>query len=49
MLSKMDKSKHDKIIGYVERSVPDICRKARASYDEVHEVMKEYLTKQGVV
>lgn len=45
----MDKSKYDKIIGYVERSVPDICRKARASYDEVHEVMKEYLTKQGTI
>ena len=43
----MEKSKHDEIIGYVERSVIDICRKARASYDEVHEVMKEYLTKQG--
>lgn len=49
MLSKMYKSKHDEIIGYVERSVPDICRKARASYDEVHEVMKEYLTKQGTI
>lgn len=49
MLSKMDKSKHDEIIGYVERSVPDIYRKARASYDEVHEVMKEYLTKQGTI
>lgn len=45
----MDKSKHDEIMGYVERGVPDICRKARASYDEVHEVMKEYLTKQGVI
>ena len=45
----MEKSKHDEIIGYVERSVPDICRKARASYDEVHKVMKEYLTKQGVI
>jgi hypothetical protein len=45
----MDKSKHDKIIGYVERSVPDICRKAHASYDEVHEVMKEYITKQGKI
>ena len=49
MLSKMDKSKHDEIIGYVERSVPDICRKARAYYDGVHEVMKEYLTKQGTI
>ena len=48
-MSKMDKSKRDEIIGYVGRSVPDICRKARASYDEVHEVMKEYLTKQGVI
>lgn len=45
----MEKSKHDEIIGYVERSVPDICRKARASYDEVHEIIKEYLTKQGVI
>ena len=45
----MDKSKHDEIIGYVERSVPDICRKARASYDEVHKTMKEYLIKQGVI
>ena len=45
----MDKSKNDEIIGYVERSVPDICRKARASYDEVHEVMKEYLTKQVTI
>ena len=45
----MEKSKHDEIIGYVERSVPDICRKARASYDEVHEVMKEYPTKQGTI
>lgn len=45
----MDKSKHDEIIGYVERSVPDICRKARASYDDVHDVMKEYLTKQGTI
>ena len=49
MLSKMYKSKHDEIIGYVERSVPDICMKARASYDEVHEVMKEYLTKQVTI
>ena len=49
MLSKMDKSKHDEIIGYVERSVPDICRNVSASYDEVHEVMKEYLTKQGTI
>lgn len=24
----MEKSKRDEIIGYVERSVPDICRKA---------------------
>ena len=45
----MDKSKRDEIIGYVERSVPDICRKARASYDEVREVMKEYLKKQGTI
>lgn len=45
----MKKSKHDEIIGYVERSVTDICRKARASYDEVHEIIKEYLTKQGVI
>ena len=45
----MEKSKHDEIIGYVERSVTDICRKARASYDEVHEIIKEYLTKQGVI
>lgn len=45
----MEKSKRDEIIGYVERSVPDICRKARASYDEVHEIIKEYLTKQGVI
>lgn len=45
----MEKSKHDEIIGYVERSLPDICRKARASYDEVREVMKEYLTKQGTI
>lgn len=45
----MEKSKHDEIIGYVERSVPDICRKARAFYDEVREVMKEYLTKQGTI
>lgn len=45
----MEKSKHDEIIGYVERSVPDICRKARASYYEVREVMKEYLTKQGTI
>ena len=49
MLSKMDKSKHNEIIGYVERSVPYICRKACASYDEVHDVMKEYLTKQGTI
>ena len=45
----MEKSKHDEIIGYVERSVPDICMKACASYDEVREVMKEYLTKQGTI
>ena len=45
----MDKSKRDEIIDYVERSVPDICRKARASYDEVREVMKECLTKQGTI
>lgn len=45
----MEKSKHNEIICYVERSVPDICRKARVSYDEVHEVMKEYLTKQGTI
>lgn len=45
----MEKSKHDEIIGYVERSVPDICRKARASYDEVHEIIKECLTKQVTI
>ena len=45
----MEKSNHDEIIGYVERSVPDICRKARASYDEVHEIIKEYLTKQVTI
>lgn len=45
----MYKSKHDEIMGYVERCVPDICRKARASYDEVHEVMKEYITKQVTI